>query len=105
MASGVSFRAGPTLRYNGCIERRKASKMHTLTLELPDDIYEPLLHQAQRSASTPEGLLTQWAVKAVQPVPEDPLLNLLGSIEGDVNDVSARHDEYLSRAQQTDSGR
>ena len=32
--------------------------MHTLTLELPNDIYEPLLHQAQRSAITPEALLT-----------------------------------------------
>lgn len=79
--------------------------MHTLTLELPDDIYEPLLHQARRSASTPEALLTQWAIKAVQPVPEDPLLKLLGSIEGDVSDVSARHDEYLERSLQKDTGR
>ena len=78
--------------------------MHTLTLELPDDVYEPLLHQAQRSASTPEALLTQWAVRAVQPVSEDPLLKLLGSIEGDVSDVSARHDEYLGRSLQTDTG-
>jgi len=77
--------------------------MHTLTLELPDDIYEPLLHQAQRSASTPEALLTQWAVKAVQPVSEDPLLKLLGSIEGDVSDVSARHDEYLGRTLQANT--
>ena len=79
--------------------------MHTLTLELPGDIYEPLLHQAQRSAITPEALLTQWAVKAVQPVPEDSLLQLLGSVEGDVSDVSARHDEYLGRSLQTDTGR
>lgn len=79
--------------------------MHMLTLELPDDVYEPLLHQAQRSASTPEALLTQWAMKAVQPVPEDPLLKLLGSVEGDVRDVSARHDEYLGRSLQTDTGR
>lgn len=78
--------------------------MHTLTLELPDDIYEPLLHQAQRSASTPEALLTQWAIKAVQPVPEDPLLKLLGSIEGNVCDVSARHDEYLGLSLQRDNG-
>ena len=69
------------------------------------DIYEPLLHQAQRSAITPEALLTQWAVKAVQPVPEDSLLQLLGSVEGDVSDVSARHDEYLGRSLQTDTGR
>lgn len=79
--------------------------MHMLTLELPDDVYEPLLHQAQRSASTPEALLTQWAMKAVQPVPEDPLLKLLGSVEGDVRDVSARHDEYLGRSLQTDTSR
>lgn len=79
--------------------------MHTLTLELPDDVYETLPHQAQRNASTPEALLTQWAVKAVQPVPEDPLLKLLGFIEGDVSDVSARHDEYLGRSLQTDTGK
>ncbi len=79
--------------------------MHTLTLELPDDIYEPLLHKAQRSASTPEALLTRWAIEAVQPVPDDPLLKLLGSIEGDVSDVSAKHDDYLGRSLLTDTGR
>lgn len=79
--------------------------MHTLTLELPDDVYEPLLHQAQRSASTPEALLTQWAIQAVQPMPEDPLLQLLGSIEGDVSDVSARHDEYLGCSLQMGTSR
>ena len=79
--------------------------MHILTLELPDDIYEPLLHQAQRSASTPEALLTRWAIEAVQPTSEDPLLKLLGSVEGDVSDVSARHDDYLGRPLVTDTGR
>ena len=79
--------------------------MHTLTLELPDDIYEPLLYQAQRDASTPEALLTQWAIQAVQPAPEDPLLKLLGSIEAEVSDVSAKHDEYLGRSLQTDISR
>jgi hypothetical protein len=85
--------------------KERFTTMHTLTLELPDDIYEPLLHQAQRNASTPEALLTQWAIKAVQPVPEDPLLKLLGSIEGDVSDISAKHDDYLGRSLLTDSAR
>jgi hypothetical protein len=72
--------------------------MHTLTLELPDDIYEPLLDKAKRSSSTLEALLTQLAAKAVQPMPEDPLLKLLGSIGSDVSDVSSRHDDYLGRS-------
>lgn len=76
--------------------------MHTLTLELPDDIYEPLLYQAQRNASTPEALLTQWASKAIQPMPEDPLLKLIGSIESDVRDVSSHHDDYVGRSLQAD---
>lgn len=79
--------------------------MHTLTLELPDEIYGPLLHQAQRSASTPEALLTRWAADAVQTASEDPLLGLLGSIDSGVSDVSARHDEFLGRSLQADAGR
>ena len=78
--------------------------MHTLTLELPDEIYQPLLLQARRSASTPEALLTQWAAQAVQ-TQQDPLLKLLGSIETDVSDVSGKHDDFLGRALQTDAGR
>lgn len=73
--------------------------MHTLTLELPDEIYQPLLHQAQRSASTPEALLTLWAAQAVQ-TQEDPLLKLLGSIKTDVSDVSGKHDEFIGRSLQ-----
>jgi len=79
--------------------------MHTLTLELPDDVYEPLLHHAQRTASTPEALLTQWAIRAIQPVPEDPLLKFLGSIEANVSDVSAKHDDYLGRSLHSDTSR
>ena len=78
--------------------------MRTLTLELPDEIYQPLLHQARRIASTPEALLTQWAAHAVQIVSEDPLLKLLGSIDSDVSDVSGKHDEFLGHALQTDTG-
>ncbi len=73
--------------------------MHMLTLELPDEIYQPLLHQAQRSASTPEALLTEWAAQAVQ-TQKDPLLKLLGSIEADVSDVSGKHDEFIGRSLQ-----
>jgi hypothetical protein len=74
--------------------------MHTLTLELPDEIYVPLLDQAQRSFSTLEALLTRLAANAVEPR-EDPLLSLLGSVSADVDDVSGRHDDYLGRSLHT----
>ena len=74
--------------------------MHTLTLELPDEIYAPLLDQAQRSSSTLEALLTRLAANAVE-LQEDPLLSLLGSVSSDVDDVSSRHDNYLGRSLHT----
>lgn len=77
--------------------------MPTLTLELPDEIYAPLLDKAQRDSSTLEALLTQLAAKAVQSVPEDPLLKLLGSVTSNVSDVSSRHDEYLGQSLQAET--
>ncbi len=84
-------------------EARKASTLHTLTLELPDEIYVPLLDRARRSSSTLEALLTQLAASAVQTALEDPLLKLLGSVASDVTDISSRHDEYLGHSLQAET--
>ena len=78
--------------------------MHTLILELPDEIYVPLLDKAQRSASTPEAFLTQLAAQAVQPVRADPLLSLLGSVASEMSDVSGKHDDYIGRSLQSEAG-
>ena len=72
--------------------------MHTLTLQLPDELFEPLVLQAQRFGITPEKVVTDWVASAVLSPPEDPLLNLLGSIQSDISDVAQRHDEYLGQA-------
>ena len=74
--------------------------MHRLTLELPDEVYEPLLQQAERNATTPEALLSQWAGSITASDMEDPLLCLLGSLEFKAGDVSARHDELIGRSLQ-----
>lgn len=72
--------------------------MHTLNLQLPDEIFDPLLRQAQRFGSTPEAVVTDWVASAVLAPLEDPLLKLLGCIESDTSDVAERHDEYLGLA-------
>ncbi len=72
--------------------------MHTLTLQLPDEIFEPLMLQAQRSGITPEAVVTDWVASAVIPSPEDSLLKLISSVESDISDAAERHDEYLGKA-------
>jgi hypothetical protein len=72
---------------------------HTLTIEIPDDVYGPLLEQAKQSGRTPEELAaeclaTTLAAKASSST-DDPLLQLMGTIVSDVTDVAERHDYYL----------
>jgi len=83
---------------NHLANRKRTDTMHTLTLQLPDEIFEPLMRQAQRSGNTPEAVVTDWVASAVLPPPEDPLLKLLGTVESDVSDVAEKHDEYLGQA-------
>ena len=72
--------------------------MHTLTLQLPDEIFEPLMRKAQRFGSTPETIVTDWVASAVLAPPEDPLLKLLGCIDSDIADAAQRHDDYIGFA-------
>jgi len=69
--------------------------MHTLTLQLPDEIFEPLMREAQRFGSTPEKVVSDWVASAVLAPSEDPLLKLLGCIDTDVADTAERHDDYI----------
>lgn len=70
--------------------------MHKLTLNLPDNIYHPLVQKARRTGRTPEEVATDYVATAVAPA-EDPLLQLLGSLEADTSDVSLRHDDYIGQ--------
>ena len=72
--------------------------MHTLTLQLPDEIFEPLMREAQRFGSTPETIVTDWVASAVLAPPEDPLLKLLGCIDSNIADAAERHDDYIGSA-------
>lgn len=69
----------------------------TLTLEIPDDVYEPLLKRARQIGQTPEQIISQWIECAVKQLTSDPLLQLAGVFESDVTDISERHDEYIGQ--------
>jgi hypothetical protein len=69
--------------------------MHQLTLQLPDDVYAPLLDRAQRAGKSPEAVAADFVSTCVSSSESDPLIALLGSIDSDLTDVAERHDEYI----------
>lgn len=46
---------------------------HTLTLEVPEAVYEPLRKTAEQSGQSPEVVAVQWLTAAVQQLVEDPV--------------------------------
>jgi hypothetical protein len=70
---------------------------HTLILEVPEEVYQPLIKKAQQVGLTPEKVVLQWLISAIKPLTGDPLLQLAGIFESGVTDVSEKHDEYIGQ--------
>jgi len=68
---------------------------HTLRLEVPEEVYEPLVKTAQQQGQTPETLAVQWLATAVQQFAEDPIEEFIGAFESEVSDIGTRHDHYI----------
>lgn len=71
---------------------------HTLTLELPQEVYERLIREAEEAGQPPEDVAVQWLVAASQNHGVDPLEELIGTLHSDVSDWAERHDHYLGLA-------
>ena len=68
---------------------------HTLTVELPEEIYEPLVKSAEQIGKTPEQMAAQLVTECVKQLADDPVEKFIGSFAGDVSDWADRHDKYL----------
>ena len=73
-------------------------KAKTVTLELPENTYELLLKKSIQVGRTPEQIILEWVESQIQETLQDPLLQLAGTFESDITDVSERHDEYIGQA-------
>jgi hypothetical protein len=76
-----------------------------ITIEVPDEVYEPLSRTATREGRRPEEVASDWLRLTAERESDDPLLTLLGSLESDVSDLGERHDHYLSQALMKETGR
>jgi plasmid stability protein len=70
----------------------------TLTVDLPDEVYELLRRSAEVEHRSPEDIAADLLAASVRSREEDPVLQLLGTVESEVTDVAARHDEYIGRS-------
>lgn len=67
----------------------------TLTLEIPDQIYQPLQRKADQCGETLDQILIEYLGDIVKDELEDPLLKLAGAFASDVTDSSENHDFYI----------
>lgn len=90
---------------------------HTLTIEIPDHLFDTLCECAEQQGKQPEELSAEWIVAQIEhesngatgkratpkvELPEwvlnDPLMRLAGTFNSGVPDLAARHDYYLGKA-------
>lgn len=70
---------------------------HTLTLEVPDEIYLSLLQRARLAGQTPEDLAVQWLSQAASSSTEDPIERFIGAFDSGLTDLGSEHDRYLGQ--------
>lgn len=71
---------------------------HTLTLTLPESVYEPLRKTAEQSGQSPEGLAAEWIRATVQHLSADPLEKFIGAFDSHGTDWADHHDRHLGQA-------
>jgi hypothetical protein len=72
---------------------------HQLTLELPDEVYQPLVQKAHAMGQTVEVVAQICLAEAVQrAAPGGRLRRWAGRWASHVPDASLRHDAYLGQA-------
>jgi hypothetical protein len=52
---------------------------HTLTLEVPEDVYQSLIQKAEQTGQPPEAVAVQLLTTATQPQVEDPIEPFIGA--------------------------
>jgi hypothetical protein len=72
---------------------------HKLTLEISDEVYQPLWQKAQATGQTVEAVVQSCLAESLRSgEPGSRLRRWAGSWASNVPDAAHRHDEYLGQA-------
>lgn len=70
----------------------------TLSIELPDEVYQTLCQTAERLGQSPEAIVSQWIISQHNTQVPDPLDAFIGAFNSNIPDWTERHDEYIGVA-------
>ena len=68
---------------------------HSLVLEVPENIYQPLAEEAEAKGRKVEEIALEKLAKHESAQIEDPLDKFVGAFKSDVPDWADNHDKYL----------
>ena len=71
---------------------------HTLRLDVPEDVYQSLIQQAEQTGQSPEAVAVQLLASATQHRFDDPLEQFIGAFRSQNVDWADQHDAYLGKA-------
>ncbi len=71
--------------------------MTTITLELPQNIYESLQEAAAKAGQSPQELITQLLGQNMRTFADDPLDVFIGAFRSEIPDWGQNHDHYLGQ--------
>ncbi|MBC7899638.1 MAG: hypothetical protein H7070_06245 [Saprospiraceae bacterium] len=68
---------------------------HSLTLEVPENIYQPLAKEAEAKGRKVEEIALEKLAKDEPDKIDDPFEKFIGAFDSGAMDWANRHDEYL----------
>ena len=71
---------------------------HTLTLDVPEEVYQSLIQQAKQTGQPPETVAVQLLASATQHRVDDPLEQFIGAFCSHGADWADQHDAYLGKS-------
>ena len=70
---------------------------HTLKLELPEDIYQPLVKSARLKGRSPEETAIEYLKSILLKLEDDPIEKFIGAFQSNIPDWADEHDKYLGQ--------
>jgi len=70
----------------------------TLTLDVPEDVYQALIRRAEQTGQPPEAVAVLLLATATQHRVDDPLEQFIGAFHSHCADWADQHDAYLGKA-------
>ena len=67
----------------------------SLTLHVPDEVFEPLAETAKREGKSPENLAIEWLRTVILGTSHDPVEEFIGTFHSDLPDWTDRHEALL----------